>query len=662
MAKILAALRSPAPIPFSGLHQTLIWAVACVGVTIGSIAMANVVAPSVFPWLPAGIAAGVVLRFGWKYAALGGLGLGIALTMLPGRPSDDILWISTIAASHVLGLTLLPLAMGESGRRISASRIRSVDAARLVLLGIPVVILPTGLVFAAWLPVTGVGRTPLVEALPTSLLLGLLAGMPITAALLPRRDGRLTYHCHAERLLKVAPGLALLLGTMVASWWITTGNDREVVHLMFAVAVLASLTWLATHSGWFASSLAMVVVCFGDPTPAFGSVLMLWPVLAFGIVVAATMEQKYRHSAKIQDRHAEIDSLLQATGAAVIRLDHDGRISFGNSQARALLGRLEPRLEANDHFSLAFDSRSRRLVGAAIKVAMTGKRRECEVSITPGEGPRSLHLAVFTPLHDAAFQICGCSVVLLDLATSRRRAILRQRRQEQEFKSLAHALVHDVNNLAMAVGGAASLARNDQEDSVSEMLAGIEDTCIEAAQRTERIRQIMPQNEPGRLVDLGRIASERLRRHSRRGRITIAAMSSEAGTIVDLPESFAEFIVDEFVNNAVDAAPTAIPEIALTCRQASDNQVVFQIGDNGPGIPTCIQERIGNGFVTTKGGGRGLGLRAIATGVRAAGGRLRIVSDGLGTVLQITLPLSRPNRQTEVLVVSEPRRRPSMTA
>ena len=145
------------------MHQTLIWAVAYVGVTIGSIAMANVVAPSVFPWLPAGIAAGVVLRFGWKYAALGGLGLGIALTMLPGRPSDDILWISTIAASHVLGLTLLPLAMGESGRRISASRIRSVDAARLVLLGIPVVILPTGLVFAAWLPVTGVGQTPLVE-------------------------------------------------------------------------------------------------------------------------------------------------------------------------------------------------------------------------------------------------------------------------------------------------------------------------------------------------------------------------------------------------------------------------------------------------------------------------------------------------------------------
>lgn len=139
-------------------------------------------------------------------------------------------------------------------------------------------------------------------------------------------------------------------------------------------------------------------------------------------------------------------------------------------------------------------------------------------------------------------------------------------------------------------------------------------------------------------------------------------MSSEAGTVVDLPESFAEFIVDEFVNNAVDAAPTATPEIALTCRRISDADVIFQIGDNGPGIPPAIQERIGNGFVTTKGGGRGLGLRAIATGVRAAGGRLRVTSDRMGTVIQVSLPLATPNRQSEMLMVSEPRRRTSMGA
>ena len=164
-------------------HHALGWlllSVIFVGATVGCIVMAGVAAPSVFPWLPAGIAAGLVLRFDWRFSILGGLALGVGLMSMSGPMHDDPVWLSTVAASHMLGLALLPLAMGESGRRLCASRIRSVDAARLVLLGIPVVVLPTGLLWVMWSPTLNVGQMTLSNALPTSLLLGLLAGIPVT--------------------------------------------------------------------------------------------------------------------------------------------------------------------------------------------------------------------------------------------------------------------------------------------------------------------------------------------------------------------------------------------------------------------------------------------------------------------------------------------------
>ena len=118
-------------------------------------------------------------------------------------------------------------------------------------------------------------------------------------------------------------------------------------------------------------------------------------------------------------------------------------------------------------------------------------------------------------------------------------------------------------------------------------------------------------------------------------------MSSEPLTKVKLTESFARFIVDEFVENAIEASSTGLPEIAFNCRRTKDGAMELQIGDDGPGIPRSIRHQVGENFVSTKGGGRGLGLRAISAGVKSAGGRFLITSGEFGTVLKIVLPAGR---------------------
>ena len=652
--------------PFSyGPRSVLQWASVLAGlitVALICILMQRSMASPVFAWLPLGMTAALVLRYGNRLAIPGGIVATASSPWLLGMGMNwswPLLWSSLgLGVATVIGLIGLQAAMGSAGKRLTHGLVTLTDAGRLVIFAMPI---PTALITLAWYladvesgGLHSGGDSEAWAGFAASQMLGLLAGLPLTIALLPSKNGRLTYSCRASRVIRVAPGMLLLVMTVIATWW-APADINEGMQAAFILAVMVSFLWLTTHSGWFSASVAILVVSFSNSHDAYSGVLMLIPLLSFVILLTASMEERSRDLSHIRDQFEELQALLDATGAAMFQIDLNGRIRFQNPAAQEMLDSIGGSGESIERFEHAFDDRSRRRIRAATRVALGGKRRECEVSIRQEIGPRSMHLAVFTPLHATKGRIQSCSVVLLNLATSQRRETSMLRRQEKEFGSLANALVHDVSNFAMAVGGAVSLARENKTDGMSKMLSGIEDTCLETARRAQRIRHVVPNREEGRLVDLGQLASERLRRHQRQNRISIAAITSDSGTIVDIPESFADFIVDEFISNSMDAMGEKKPEIALTCERKNENQVELKIGDNGPGIPDSIQPRIGSSFVTTKGGGRGLGLRAITTGIRAAGGRLRITSSSAGTVLRITLPLVQSVKSNAVVVVSSPR-------
>ncbi len=67
--------------------------------------------------------------------------------------------------------------------------------------------------------------------------------------------------------------------------------------------------------------------------------------------------------------------------------------------------------------------------------------------------------------------------------------------------------------------------------------------------------------------------------------------------------------------------------------------VVIRVGDNGPGMPESIHERVFQPFFTTKEGGTGLGLSIAARIIEDHRGFLKLKSrEGKGTTLTITLP------------------------
>ena len=95
------------------------------------------------------------------------------------------------------------------------------------------------------------------------------------------------------------------------------------------------------------------------------------------------------------------------------------------------------------------------------------------------------------------------------------------------------------------------------------------------------------------------------------------------------------------IDNALDALDG---KGHLFVRTASEgDQVLVEIGDDGPGIPADIQGRIFEPFFTTKGVGKGTGLgldTAYRIVVTRHGGDLRVQSEPGATTFQIRLPIT----------------------
>jgi signal transduction histidine kinase len=95
------------------------------------------------------------------------------------------------------------------------------------------------------------------------------------------------------------------------------------------------------------------------------------------------------------------------------------------------------------------------------------------------------------------------------------------------------------------------------------------------------------------------------------------------------------------VRNALEATQ---PGDALRVATAARNgQVVVEVADAGPGIPSDQQARLFEPFQTSKPGGSGLGLAIAHRIVAAHGGAIEIeTAAGAGTRVRITLPREAP--------------------
>ena len=322
------------PGPWSALEWSSVLLVL-VAIAILCIMVGRLTGSASFGWLPLGMSAALVLRYGIAMAIPGGIVAAASGPWLVGAPTAMswstppdpwVLVFSSIGLGIATTIALIAFraAMGSAAHRITHGRVTLGDAGRLVGVGMP---LTTAVTTLAWCLVdvgngglNSDGDSKAWAAFAASQMLGLLAGLPLSVSLLPSEGNRITYRCRAVRIRRVAPGMALLLATVVASWWIPSGAG-EGVRTVFLLIVMAAFLWLATHSGWLSASIAALVVSFSNTQDAFGGLLPLVPLLSFVILLTASMEQRFRDLARMNDQFEELQALIHATGAAFFQVD-----------------------------------------------------------------------------------------------------------------------------------------------------------------------------------------------------------------------------------------------------------------------------------------------------------------------------------------------------
>ena len=324
--------------------------------------------------------------------------------------------------------------------------------------------------------------------------------------------------------------------------------------------------------------------------------------------------------AEAESRSQFIETVLSGVSAGVIGLDREGRISAENRQALVLLG-----LSRDGAHGRVLSEAAPELSDVATEADASGRDAETEIDVTRAGETRRLRVR-------ASARSDGGLVLTFDDIT---RLVTAQR--NAAWKDVARRIAHEIKNPLTPIQLSAERLRRKYRKEIKTDLETF-DRCTDTI-----IRQV---GDIGRMVDefsaFARMpaptfaeadAGELLHR------AVFAQRVADPSTQIDLPEPMPETLlvcdtrmIGQALTNVLKNAGEAIaarraadPSLKGRMRArlvVSDDEVAFDIEDNGIGLPAKGRERLTEPYVTTREKGTGLGLAIVKRIVEDHGGEL----------------------------------------
>ncbi|MEF8851843.1 MAG: HAMP domain-containing sensor histidine kinase [Haloarculaceae archaeon] len=217
--------------------------------------------------------------------------------------------------------------------------------------------------------------------------------------------------------------------------------------------------------------------------------------------------------------------------------------------------------------------------------------------------------------------------------------------QRQELLEYLNALLrHEVLNAVNVIQGRALLLRRDLSDDpeTEAHLETIERQSSEMSDIVDDVRTLLRANrqelEFSRIEITEMVRDSLLKFEDRyEGLETTVRMSDEAFVEASdlLPRVF-----DNLFRNAIehnDSSPVRVTVMSVK----TDNKVMIEIGDNGPGIPESLREGLFAPAIGQSDNQARLGTVIVGRLVEQHDGEIRILETGPdGTTIEVTLPLA----------------------
>ncbi|MGD8603276.1 MAG: ATP-binding protein, partial [Anaerolineales bacterium] len=358
---------------------------------------------------------------------------------------------------------------------------------------------------------------------------------------------------------------------------------------------------------------------------------------------------------RINESRNRLLAVLNSTHEGMLFVDTGGQIVMANEKVNQLLGFMVEDLVGKNIASTEMDIAAR--MGyrqgeiANLLTALRGGQAvfSQEQVYTLEEPARRTLQRSEAPVHDAEDQLIGWLIVLRDIS--------EEKELEKAQEQLTEMIVHDLRSPLTAILGSINLLEKSQTDlpqnavvnqalsvsrrSVQQLLSLVNSLLDIAKLESGELKLVLES------VDLAVMCDDLLK--------TFQPEANQEGVIlaVDIDANTPDIQADKeklqrVLVNLIDNALKFTPEggsVEIRTRADSNENVVIEIADSGPGIPEEFRERIFDRFSQVPGRtgrrrGTGLGLSFAKLAVDAHGGKIWIEdNDGGGSVFAITLPI-----------------------
>ena len=346
--------------------------------------------------------------------------------------------------------------------------------------------------------------------------------------------------------------------------------------------------------------------------------------------------------------------ILNTLAQPLIVVDGEDRLVFANqaaeqffaTSASVLLGRsLQLFLQAD---SPLFDSLKQlrqsghSVVGHEVTLA------------SPKFGQRLVSLSL-TAIPDSSDQV----IVSFDEHSMARKMgdQLVHRNAARSVTAMAAMLAHEVKNPLSGIRGAAQLLESslpEADQELTRLICSEADRIVGLVNRMEMFSSDQPPDRSA--VNIHEVL-EYVRRVSQSGVAARHRLLERYDPSLPPVHGNRDLLIQALLNlvkNAAEAMPAEGGEIVLETRYQQgvrltspgggrrlDLPLMVAVRDNGPGISEELRQHLFDPFVTTKPGGRGLGLALVAKVVSDHGGVVECDSEPGRTLFRLLLPVHR---------------------